>query len=248
MTTISKPRTSVVPAGLGRRGSRQQPHPAKPVPTAVVTLGVPPRASLLPQEVGIRQREASLRRRLIFGLVFVLLLAVAASGVAWLYAQGEQSKLTAEQANALQLQHQLSGYAPVKQVIAETATGTAAVKVGGSTDIAWGPYFTQLQSTLPAGVSLTDIKATSADISIPFAQQPLSEGAPRVATITITAASSSLPNIPSWINALSGLPGFLDAQPGGVTVTAGVYTATVTMDVGAAAFSHRYLPAKGATK
>ena len=247
MTTISKPRKPV--AGIGpRRGTRPPANSAQAAPRAVVALSVPPRANLLPQEVGIRRRAAAIRRRSVAGLVLVVVLAIVASGVAWLYAQGEQSKLTAEQSNALQLQHQLSSFAPVKQVLADTATGMAASKVGGSTDIAWGPYFAKLQATLPAGVSLSDIKATSADISVPFVQPPLSEGAPRVATISITASSSSLPNIPSWINALSGLPGFIDAQPGGVTVTAGIYTATVTMDVGAAAFSHRYLSEKDANK
>ena len=64
----------------------------------------------------------------------------------------------------------------------------------------------------------------------------------RVATLTISARSPQLPQVPSWLDALRSLPGFVDAVPGSVTLDqqSNTYTVNITMHINQDAYSKRF--------
>ena len=70
---------------------------------------------------------------------------------------------------------------------------------------------------------------------------PLEGG--RVGTLAFAATSPTLPSIPTWLNGLRSLPGFVDAVPNSVTRQEdGSYTASITMHINAEAYSGRFAP------
>jgi Tfp pilus assembly protein PilN len=218
-------------------------RPAKVKTGTAPALAMSPRANLLPPEINENLRRKATRRGLRFVVVAAVVVAVAGVGGSWFYAQTAQQSMAAEQQRTVQLAKEKADYADVSETTQGIALGKAAVKVGGSTDIDWSDYLAKLQGTLPAGVTLTSVSVVSANITTPFEQSTLPLEGQRIATLSFTAKSSTLPSIPDWIDGLSGLPGFADASPNSVTQTEDGYTAGVTMHIDTDAYSYRYDPA-----
>jgi hypothetical protein len=91
-------------------------------------------------------------------------------------------------------------------------------------------------------VSLDSVSLDLATPVQPYAQPSTPLEGPRVGTLSFTATSSSLFSIPQWLDSLAGLPGFVDATPGQVTLADGTYSAQVAMHIDAQAFSGRFAP------
>jgi Tfp pilus assembly protein PilN len=220
-------------------------RPAKVKTGTAPALALSPRANLLPPEINENLRSKATRRGLRLIIVAVVVVAVAGVSGSWYYSYTAQQSLQAEQQRTVELATKQASYSKVAATTSGIRTGEAALRVGGSTDIDWSAYLTKLQQTLPAGVTLTNVTIASADVVTPFEQSQLPLEGPRVATLTFTAASADLPQIPDWIDGLSGLPGFADATPGNVAQSDAGYTATVTMHINAEAYSNRFDPKEG---
>lgn len=214
------------------------------------TLSISPRANLLPPEIGQNHRRRAVRRGLRLLVVVAVLLAIGGVAGAWYFSTLGAQRLAAEQRRTVDLAAQLKEYQSVSDTTSGIALGKAAVKVGGSTDIDWASYLQKLQATLPAGVTLSNVTIDSAGITAPFEQSDVPLEGPRVATLTFTASSSTLPSIPDWIDGLGSLPGFADASPNSVTQSESGFEASVTMHITTDAYSYRFDPEakKGADK
>lgn len=210
--------------------------------TGPLIIGGLPRVDLLPPEVKARQRGKGVRRNLVVLLVVLLATVIAAAGGANYLSIKAQQLLTAEQSKTQDLLSQQAKFSEVRVVQDQLGLVKAAQTVGASTEVDWSGYLSAIQRTLPAGVSIesVNIAASSPIAPVPQATGPL-QGA-RVATLMISASSPTLPAIPAWLDALSALPGFVDAVPGSVTQngTGGGYTTSVTMHVGEGAYDHRF--------
>lgn len=205
-------------------------------------LSPPPRADLLPPEIGEGNKKRAARSGMRLLMVFVLVLALAATGGAfYLQFQAEGARARAED-EALALLTKSASYADTRATLNGIAEGEAAVQVGGAPDIDWASYLRQLQALLPADVTLTNVGITSAGITEMYAQSSVPLERQRIAELTFTAQTTVLPSIPSWINSLSGLPGFADATPQDLTNDAGVYSATIVMHINTQAYSGRFAP------
>ncbi len=216
---------------------------------AAPIMAISPRANLLPPEIGQNQRKRSVRRGLRFAVVGTAIVAVAASGGAFYLATAEQIALTSAQTESTALSSDLAEYADVDLTVDGIVLRTAGIRVAGSTDILWADYLTKLQATLPSDVVLTAVSISSAGAVDPYEQSTAPLDKPRVASLTFTAETGTLPSIPSWIDGLATLPGFTDATPDSLENADGIYTATVTMNIDAGAFSNRFAPkAEEATK
>jgi len=205
-------------------------------------LSATPRADLLPPEIGEGNKKKAARRGMRLLMFFVAVLALAATGGAFYleFQAGLAQKRAEEEASTLLLQQ--ANYVDIKTTLQGIAEGEAAVQVGGSTDIDWNGYIRQLQAILPADVTLTVVDIDSANITEAYEQSSVPLERPRIATLSFTAETAVLPSIPSWINALSGLPGFADASPGSLNNDEGVYTATIVMHIDTGAYSNRFAP------
>lgn len=216
-------------------------------PTVIVATEIEmprsPRTNLLPPEIEIAERQRRQRRRANAVVLGVLVVMIAGSVGAYVYAAQRAAEVASAERQSQSLNAQIAKLSELDRLQQMLGVDSAAIKVGGSTDIDWTGYVRRLQATLPPGVSLIGISAKSSGISSLFEQStgPLAQA--RIGTLEFTALSSSTPSIPAWITALSTLPGYAGATPESVVYDplARQYTATVSMDINTGAYSHKYV-------
>src|SRR5690606_24016597 len=110
----------------------------------------------------------------------------------------------------------------------------------GSTEIDWQDYLGRVQGSLPEGVVLDSFTVDASSVTEQYPQSTIPLQGARIATLQFSALSSTLPEIPDWLNRLQSLPGFVDATPGSVSRTAdGRYSASIEMHIDAQAYSNR---------
>ena len=209
-----------------------------------VVIGGESKVDLLPQELRIRRKGKVLRRRLGF-LVILVAVLVAGAGVL-VRAQAVQAKLdlSIQQSNAQSILLQQRKYGEVKKIQTQAETIQAAQQVGTSTEINWKKYLISVQATLPPNVTLDSVNIDSATPFASYAQASAPLQGERIATLSFTAISSTLPQVPQWLIALATLPGYSDANPGSVNRTeTGSYSVNITMHINQAAFTHRFATA-----
>lgn len=209
--------------------------------TSDLVIGGESRVDLLPPELRVTRKAAVVRRRL--GFLVVLVAVLVAGGTALVRAQAVQAKmnLSIEQANTQFLLLQQKKYGEVRQIQKEVETIQAAQQVGTSTEIDWKKYLISVQATLPPNVTLDSVNIDSATPFATYAQASAPLQGERIATLSFTAISSTLPQVPAWLIALATLPGYADANPGSVTRTeTGSYSVNITMHINQAAFTNRF--------
>ncbi|RWZ64303.1 hypothetical protein ELQ92_05925 [Labedella populi] len=209
-----------------------------------LAVGRRPRADLMPPEIIAAHRAKSMRRRLLLGLLGVLVVVgLAAGGATWLNVQS-QFALLAAQARTSDLLAEQAKYIEVRRVQEEIALIESGQKVGASTEILWKDYLLGVQSKLPTDVVVMSVSVESASPLAEFAQsdEPLQQS--RVATLTFSAVSATLPDVTSWLDGLAELPGYVSATPNSVTLDeeSQSYTSAVTMQINEGAWSQRFTP------
>jgi hypothetical protein len=209
-----------------------------------LVIGAEPRVDLLPPEVRAQRRGRTLRRALAVGVVGVLALTLAGVGGATMLSLTVQSDLANAQAETDSLLSQQLKYIDVRKVQDQVKLVQAAQEVGASTEIDWRDYLVKVQATLPPDVALEIINIESASPLAAFAQPTVPLQGARVATLSFTAQSPTLPRVPSWLDSLATLPGFVDAVPGSVTLDdqSKLYTVNIVMHINEAAYSKRFAP------
>ncbi|ANP73946.1 hypothetical protein [Cryobacterium arcticum] len=207
----------------------------------LLVIGGEPAVDLLPPEVHRQRRAKVVRRHLGLGVIGTIAIVVVATGASVALAMLAQSQLETEQALTVVLAKQQADYAEVRIVQGEVALATAAQQVGVSTEIDWKKYLEGVQAVLPASVTISTVAIDSATPLAVYTQSTAPLQGDRVATVSFTAKTSALPDVPTWMNSLATLPGYADALPATVTRSeSGVYTATITMHVNDAAYAHRF--------
>jgi hypothetical protein len=204
-----------------------------------VPLGAVPRVSLMPPELGERTKQLGVQRSLRMLIVVVIAVTLVAVGGAWYLSFSAANALAEERHRTDQLLAEQQSYADVQQIVGAVEVGEAALRVGGSTEIDWQDYLARVQASLPEGVKLNSfsVEASTVTQQYPQASVPL-QGA-RIATLQFTATSPSLPEIPDWLNRLRELPGFVDAEPGSVSLSEGGYQVAIEMHIDAQAYTNR---------
>ncbi|MBG6108875.1 hypothetical protein [Frigoribacterium sp. CG_9.8] len=211
-----------------------------------LVVGGEPSADLLPPELRLYSTARTIRRRLWWGVAALGLVMILGTGAAALGAMQMQANLTTEQNRTAALLVEQRKYGTVRSVQQEVSLVEAAQLVGTSTEIDWQKYLNQVQATLPANVILTSVTIEAGSPLQSYAQASVPSQGARVATLSFAATSATLPEVPVWLNSLTGLPGYADASPGSVIrddVT-GIYSVAITMHINEAAFTNRFA-AKG---
>ena len=209
-----------------------------------LVIGGESRVDLLPQELRIKRKGKVVRRRLGFLVILVAVLVGGASAL--VRAQAVQAKLdlSIEQSNAQSILLQQRKYGEVSKIQKQVNTIQAAQQVGTSTEINWKSYLISVQATLPPNVTLDSVNIDSATPFASYAQASAPLQGERIATLSFTAISSTLPQVPKWLIALATLPGYADANPGSVNRTeTGSYSVNITMHINQAAFTNRFATA-----
>jgi Tfp pilus assembly protein PilN len=233
----------VPPAGDGRRNGRTS-HigRSRPMGKFPLIVGAQPRANLLPPEIILKRKQLKTRRALRAGVLLVAVGVAAGCVATFGVASVAQVQLGLSQQTQEQLVAEQSQFVEVRQVKDTIATIIAGQEVGASTEIAWRDYLVLLQQTLPAGVTLDTVSIDSGTPMAAFGQSDAPLQGTRVAALTFTATSDTLPSIPDWLRAMVTLPGFVDAIPGSVARDGDAYVAQVLLHIDSGAFSLRFDP------
>lgn len=218
--------------------------PVRKEKRGVLVIGGQPRVDLLPLEVRAERKAGVQVRRAWLAVAAVVALVAVAGGAATLYAQNATASLTSAQGETATLSQEAARYSAVKTVQGQVDLIDAARLVGGSTDVDWPSYLAKVALTVPTGATLKDTTVDSASPVIAYAQASSPLQGQRIATLTLTATSSTLPSVPTWLDNLTKLPGYEDATAGTVTLADGVYTSTVTLHINKKAFSGFYTKGK----
>jgi hypothetical protein len=214
------------------------------IESKILVLGGESRADLLPLEVRMRRKVKVVRRRLVFFMILLIVIVLGVTALARSLAVQAQANLAIEEANARSLMLMQHKYVEVRKVQQQIELIRAAEQVGAATEINWEQYLGAVQSTLPANVSLDTINIDSITPFTAYSQATAPLQGARVATLTFTAKSSTLPQVPTWLDALATLPGYADASPGSVTRDeTGAYSVSITLHINQAAFSNRLVQA-----
>jgi len=237
---MSPSKVSRPPKGPKAPKAPRAPRSASRSSAGVVEIGGVPRVDLLPPEVRAERRAGVTVRRAWMGVVGAAAVVAIGVGAAVAANVTSQADLLGAQAETQSLLVEQGKYTEVRDVQRSIDRLVAAQAVGGSTEIIWRDFLTDLQGTLPDGVVVTTITLDQATPIESYAQGDAPLQGARIGTLTFTAESATLPSVPDWLDGLTTLPGYTDATPGTVTLEEGVYDATVTMHIDQRAFSGRY--------
>lgn len=209
--------------------------------TANLVVGGESRVDLLPQELRVKRKGKVVRRRLGFLIILIAVVVVGMSALVRAQATQAKSDLSIAQANTQSILLQQRKYGEVSAIQKQVDTIQAAQEVGTSTEINWKNYLISVQTTLPPNVTLDSVNIDSATPFASYAQASAPLQGERIATLSFTAISSTLPQVPQWLIALATLPGYADANPGSVNRTeTGSYSVNITMHINQAAFTNRF--------
>jgi hypothetical protein len=207
----------------------------------LLVVGGEPRVHLLPKEVVGRKKAKALSRRLGLGVVGVVVIVGAGLVAATLSMSAAQGALSTAQAQTASIAQQQAKYGEVTKIKADASSIQASQKLGTAQEIAWQPYIAALQSTLPAGASVTTVAAAiDSPFQAPSATAVIPLEGPRIATVTVTLTMKQA-SISGWLDSLVNLKGFVDATPNSVAIDPnGNYVVSVTIHVNSGALANRF--------
>lgn len=183
-----------------------------------------------------------MRRSLVGAVILSGLVVGVATGAAGLLVVASQAALDGAGQRTQALLVQQAEYSEVRGISQTLQLTKDARTLGASTEINWKSYVAAIQAILPAGTVVTNFSAETATPTLAFAQATAPLQGERIGELIFTGSSASLPDVQAWLDALTGLKGFVDAAPGSVTLVdeTGLYTVGITMHINSDAFASRF--------
>ncbi len=221
----------------------------RPSVDASLILGGMPRVHLLPREVGEGQKSRALRRRLLAGLVIVVVLAILATVGATFALFTANAQLANEQSRSSLLTLARAKYSDVTTLQSQVDQIKLSQPIAAADEILWAPYLESVRATLPAGTTITAFTAETGSAAVAPVASTDTLTPSHIADVKITADSPQQP-ISDWLDNLAKMKGFVAAMPGSVTLVeeTGHYTVEVDLLVNSDALSQRFAPVKAAKK
>lgn len=206
-----------------------------------LVVGGIPRAELLPPE--LKQEEKNQTQRRLLGFVLVLVIVITGAGYAFsaIVAETSRQRLAASNLATDNLLAEQAKYVEVRQLSAQVQASKDAATIGMATDIAWTKYLNSITETIAGVGAVTTTLTVAAETPITPLVLPTSplEG-PRIAEITIIAASPAFVPAADWLAALSKLPGYVDATVSSIKLTTTGYDVTMKLHVSSELFTNRF--------
>lgn len=215
-----------------------------------------PQVNLLPPEIRAAQGLRHLKKWLAAGVGLVVLVLVLVYGLALMSKGAADAELAQAHDQSTALAAEQAQYAAVTPVLSGLQRTEEARQTAGSTDILWKGYFDAIAAVLPPNVSIDSVAVVqttpmaAASTGVPSVDPLTPTG---VATLTIAARATGLPDDAAFTDALNTIPGFYAAQTSttviGMTESEAVaYAISGSVQVDERAFSRRFEPASPAAE
>ena len=217
------------PAARAARPAKA-PRPAK-IRADQLPIGGVPRVDLLPPELKASRAWRRARGKALLAVLCAALLIVAGAGAARWWAQVNIDGRDAAQARTTELLAQQSEFVEVNQVRGAISATETALTQASATDVVWRDLLADLQTALPGGTRITTltIEADSPVQELAAPTDPLR--ADRIASVTFTAVTGSVPDVVAWARAVLDVPGVVYAAPRATVADESATSFTVEMSV-----------------
>lgn len=222
------------------RRQRQRPETTSPlegdvehVSTAVRSVA---RVDLVPPIVETRRRHAATERKLIAGVLALLVLVVVAGLAVAMMAMSAENALTAERTRAQVLINEQKQYSEVSSVKSQLGAYEGAELVALYSEADWSRLMTELDSVLPEDVTLATESITVKGVSDAGPSiESTGLDAPGVIEISFTANAARFDSPTPLLNALSRLTGYVSATVDAVASNESGYLITGVVQLGSGA-------------
>lgn len=221
--------------------------------TGALRLGGVPRADLLPASARDAIKRRPIVRRLILGVIGIVVVVALAVAAATAYAITSQLQLDAERQRTESLLAQQLEFAEARAIDAAVTETTQSRIAATSAEIDWEKLLAEVRATLPPGVLLVSVDGElTAPDSVGAAGgdgggaegegEPLRQDS--ISSIRINATSPSVPDVEAWLDDLESVTGFAGiAPPVSVIGSEGAsYTVTIEFLLNTEAYLGRYAP------
>ena len=203
-------------------------------------LGGEPRADLLPLDLKAARKGRLLRRIMSITAAGIVLVVIAAVAAVSFEAGRAESRLAAAEARTTELLLESGKYSEVRNVQNQIDMTTAARQLAAATEVDWRAYMGAVRASLPSDVTIQTITVGSGTPWVEYEQSSVPLYNARVASLTLSLTSPTLPAVPMWLTNLRTLPGYADAHPGSVTRTGtGQYVVELVININKDARSNR---------
>lgn len=223
---------------MTERRQRHRPDPSdveldEPAPTHTPVYAIA-RVDVVPPIVEARRRHAATERKLMVGML-ALLVAVVAAGLAMAaLAMSAESTLSAERTRAQVLLNEQKKYSEVSSIKAHLGGYDGAELAALYSEASWSRLMTELDAVLPADVSLATESITVKVVSDDAASiESTGLDAPGVIEISFTANAARFDSPTPLLDALSRLTGYVSATVEAVASNESGYLITGVVQLGA---------------
>lgn len=177
-----------------------------------VPVGYAPRATLMPPEVGVRKRAATVRRRAILAVLLAVVVAVVGTGAAFVFAASRTVVLAGVQAETQTILQKQQQFSDVRSADATLQTLRGAQRYATSTEILWMPdVIDKLYAIVPEGVTLGAYALESGTPVAPIASAEIPLRSSYVASANLTVRAGDLALVDEWIARMPEITGVVDA-------------------------------------
>ncbi|MDT4913829.1 MAG: hypothetical protein QOC66_2957 [Pseudonocardiales bacterium] len=221
------------------------PHPG-PMPASARSVTV--FADLMPDEVLAGRRGRAMKRRVLIGLVSVVLLLTAGYAFSWVQTHNAEGDLSAAQARAAGLVHRQQDFTPLVKAQAESTQIQQTLAKLMTGDLQWSKLLESIRNTAQSGVGITGVTgdvtagaATAGGAPTPDGLSVLNQtGEVQVGLLTINGTASDKNAVAAFVDRLGKLRGLAAAFPASVTTTTGKVTFSVNVILTSKALGGRY--------
>jgi len=210
-----------------------------------IPVGQAPRATLMPPEVGVRKRVATVRRRAILAVLLAIAIAVVGTVGAFAYAATRTVQLAGAEAETLTILQKQQEFSDVRSADITRGVLEDAQRYATSTEILWMPtIIDKLYAIVPEGVLLGAYSLEGSTPVAAFAEPTVPLHAPRMASANLTVRAADLAAVEAWVERMPEVDGIVDAYLTDATREEefGEYELHIAVYIDERALSYRFDP------
>ena len=202
-------------------------------------------ADLTPPELINAREIQSLRKWLAAALVLLLVACAGGYVAASVRHSAADSALNRVQSQTTQLQAGVRTYAGVTQIQGDVTQIQAQIATLMGSDIDLVKLMGWFRSALPAPMTIGSEAIT---VTPNGGSTTSTSGLATIAAVTISGTGRALDNLAAYLENLAKIPGVVNVNPTTNVVSAGIAHYTLSLNLTAVAFSHRFNVPKTGTK
>jgi hypothetical protein len=208
-------------------------------------------ADLTPPELTNVRWIAVLRRRILAGLVAVVLLCAAGYVYAYKQHSSASDGAAAASAQTIDLQRAQSKYSGITQIEGAVTAIRAQIAQVMVDDVDVAHLTAAIRGALPSSMTIQNLTVTltsTATAGATTSQGLDASGRPEVGTLTISGGGRTLDDLPTFVDRLASLPGVVNVLPSSNQISKGVVSFSLTASFTDQLYSHAYDVAKSGGK